>query len=99
MAPKKKEIGESRIEKGLKSMLRYNDYALVVVNIEIFFLTYLSKDSDPDKDKNILKDLANFLQIFFLNALFVKQIAQQLYYDVCISHALKSQKLFTIDLR
>ena len=98
MAVKKKEEKkspkpESRIEKGLKVMLRYNDYALVILCLETFLLVHWTKDDAS------FKDVASFLQVFFINFLFVKQVAQQLYYDVTVSHALKSQKIFTIDLR
>ena len=44
--PKKKERAESRIEKGLKTMIRYSDYIIVVINFEIFILTHFSKDNE-----------------------------------------------------
>ena len=97
---------ERKMHGCMKFMLHYNDYFVCIVNIELVFLSILSKPldqvewrSDQPKPKFISTDFMDICLFLYLNFLFMKQIIQHLYYDYTYSKAVQEAEFFTIDFQ
>ena len=67
----------NRLNKFMKCILGYNDYMVVIINLELFILNMLMKRDiiskiNEDSERGIAPDIINAMTYFFINLLMIK---------------------------
>mmetsp|Transcript_2756 Transcript_2756/g.4716 ORF Transcript_2756/g.4716 Transcript_2756/m.4716 type:complete len:95 (+) Transcript_2756:116-400(+) len=77
-----------RMDGFMKWLLKYNDYVVVLANLEIYLINHLARkphfheSEEEAQQKAPFRKIQDTVMLVYLNFLVLKQIIQIFYYDV-----------------
>lgn len=105
--PKTENAMEQRIHSMIGFVRRWNDHVVILLNLELILLSYLShSDAEIERLRAsnsptvilLSEDMLIGLAMLYLNFLAIKQLVMAMFYDTAFFRAEGAAKIFTIDL-